>query len=127
MLADANIIVLIATADAARSRSFYEGVLGLRFVVDEPYALVFELNGAMMRIAKRGEVAPAPYSVLGWTVPDIESAVRALSERGVVLERYGDMGQDDLGIWDSGAAKVAWFKDPDGNLLSLTQFRSSAT
>jgi catechol 2,3-dioxygenase-like lactoylglutathione lyase family enzyme len=114
-------MALIATADAAKARSFYEDTLGLRFVGDEPYAVVFALAGAMLRIAKRREVTPAPHSVLGWHVPDIESTVRGLVERGVAFERYGTMDQDALAIWDSGMARVAWFKDPDGNLLSLTQ------
>jgi catechol 2,3-dioxygenase-like lactoylglutathione lyase family enzyme len=123
VLGDSTIIALIATADAARSRAFYEGTLGLHFIADEPYALVCDVNGAMLRIAKRSEVAPAPYSVLGWTVDDIESAVRGLTERGVTFERYAGMEQDELAIWDSGSALVAWFKDPDGNLLSLTEFK----
>jgi catechol 2,3-dioxygenase-like lactoylglutathione lyase family enzyme len=123
MLGDATLIALIATADAARARTFYESTLGLHFVADEPYALVFDVSGAMLRIARRSEVTPAPYSVLGWTVSDIDAAVRRLTQRGVTFERYPGMEQDELAIWDSGTARVAWFKDPDGNLLSLTEFK----
>jgi catechol 2,3-dioxygenase-like lactoylglutathione lyase family enzyme len=123
MLGNATIIALIATADAARARAFYQDTLGLRFVADEPYALVFDVNGAMLRIARRREVTPAPYAVLGWSVSNIEAVVRALIGRDVTFERYPGMEQDELAIWDSGSARVAWFKDPDGNLLSLTQHK----
>ena len=122
MLSEATVIALIPTSDAARARTFYEDTLGVRFVADEPYALVFDVNGAMLRIAKRSEVTPAAYSVLGWTVTDIVSVVEGVVERGIEFERYPGMDQDKLAIWDSGSARVAWFKDPDGNLLSVTQF-----
>lgn len=121
MLADAQVAAFIATADAARARAFYEGTLGLRCVADEPYALVFDLNGVILRIQKVREMSVAPYTALGWRVGDIATQVRALLGRGVTFERYGEMGQDELGIWNSGSSLVAWFKDPDGNTLSLSQ------
>jgi catechol 2,3-dioxygenase-like lactoylglutathione lyase family enzyme len=113
----------VATTDAARARTFYEGVLGLRLVADEPFALVFDLAGVMLRVAKVEQFAPQPFTVLGWRVSDVVAAVSALSRKGVAFERFPGMDQDELGVCafpDGG--RVAWFKDPDGNLLSLTQF-----
>jgi hypothetical protein len=99
--------------------------LGLRLLADEPYALVFDTNGTMLRVQKVQQVTPAPYTALGWEVPDIYATVRELSKKHVAFERISIPGssQDELGVWtaDDGT-KVAWFKDPDGNTLSLTQF-----
>lgn len=115
-------MAFVATASPEAARAFYEGTLGLTLMADEPVAIVFDAGGTTLRVAKVGSVAPAPYTVLGWTVPDIGAAVAALSERGVTLERFAGMDQDDTGVWTSpGGGRVAWFKDPDGNLLSLTQ------
>jgi catechol 2,3-dioxygenase-like lactoylglutathione lyase family enzyme len=124
MLSAAHVMTFIATKDSARSRAFYEDLLGLTFVADEEYALVFDLNGTMLRIQKVQEVAPSQYTSLGWSVPDIAASVRQLEQRGIKREHYGEwMQQDELGIWTSPAgAKIAWFKDPDGHTLSLTQF-----
>ena len=123
MLGHCAIIAFVSTTDALRSRQFYEGALGLRCVGDEPFALVLECQGTMLRVSKVEELVPAPFTVLGWRVADLHSAVTELSVKGVVFERFPGMKQDDSGIWSSpGGALVAWFKDPDGNLLSLTQF-----
>lgn len=121
MLEASKIMAFIATADAARALSFYEGILGLTLVADEEYALVFDAGGTELRLQKVAEVTPAKYTWLGWHVDDITDTVDALTGKGVTFERYPGMGQDDLGIWSVGGAKVAWFKDPDGNLLSLAQ------
>ena len=121
MLGSSDIVAFAATADAPKARAFYEGTLGLRLVSDDPYALVFDANGTMLRIAKVQTVAVAPYTVVGWIVGDIATTARALAGQGVRFERFDGLPQDDLGIWSSGAAKVAWFKDPDGNTLSLTE------
>lgn len=111
---------------AERTRAFYENVVGLGFVADEEFALVFDAHGMMLRIQKAREVSPAPYTALGWKVADIRAAVAGLRERGVSFERYGFLQQDDDGIWATpNGAHVAWFKDPDGNLLSLTEFQRS--
>jgi hypothetical protein len=92
-------------------------------VVDDSFALVFDAHGVMLRVARVHELTPAPYTVLGWKVADISAAVKELQIRGVAFERYEGLDQDELGIWKSpGGAKVAWFKDPDRNTLSLTQF-----
>ncbi|HXQ20605.1 MAG TPA: VOC family protein [Candidatus Acidoferrales bacterium] len=123
MLGTCDVVAFVSTADAARAKDFYANVLGLRLVADEPFALVFDANGTMLRIAKVPELAPAPYTVLGWVVPDIRDRVTALQRRGVRFERYPGLSQDDLGVCTfPGGAQVAWFKDPDGNALSLTQF-----
>ena len=122
MLSTSKLTAFVATADADRARGFYERVLGLRLVADEPFALIFDANGTTLRIAKVQSLAPAPYTVLGWSVNDIASAVRALAANGAVFERFDGMAQDEVGVWASpGGAKVAWFKDPDGNLLSVTE------
>jgi catechol 2,3-dioxygenase-like lactoylglutathione lyase family enzyme len=122
-LATSRVMAFVATSDAARARTFYADVLGLAFVSDVQYALVFDSNGTMLRIQKTDEVHPAPYTALGWQVDDIVATVRQLSQRGAVFERYGFMEQDEHGIWTTpDGSKVAWFKDPDGNTLSLTQF-----
>ena len=123
MLGGAELIAFSATATPAEARAFYEGVLGLRLVADEPFALVFDANGVTLRVAKVTEVAPPPYTVLGWKVADIAAAVDVLSSRGAVFERFEGMEQDERGIWRSpGGARIAWFRDPAGNTLSLTQF-----
>ncbi len=127
MLDSCDVIAFVATKDPARARGFYENTLGLRFVVDEPPAIVFDANGTMLRIAKVRELTPAPFTVLGWRVPDIVREVTDLAQKGVTCERFEGFDQDDLGVWTSPVgAKVAWLKDPDGNTLSLTQFDSAA-
>jgi catechol 2,3-dioxygenase-like lactoylglutathione lyase family enzyme len=125
MLTQSEAISFIATRDATASRRFYENVLGLKFMADEAFALVFDLSGHMLRIAKTNDLTPAKHTVLGWHVGDIGATARELVARGVAFERFERLSQDTLGIWTSpSGAKVAWFKDPDGNNLSLTEFPS---
>jgi hypothetical protein len=103
-------------------------VLQLRLTSDEAFALVFDCNGVMLRVQKVDSVRPVPYTSLGWHTKDISRLVQQLTDRGVQFDRYEGLTnqQDELGIWTSPAgARVAWFKDPDGNVLSLTQFGSS--
>ena len=122
-LSGASPIALVATTDPVRARAFYEETLGLRFVADEDFALVFDCAGIPLRIARVESFTPQPFTVLGWRVDDIAGAVETLGARGVMFERYPGLEQDDAGVWTSpGGARVAWFKDPDGNTLSLTQF-----
>lgn len=122
MLGSSDLVAFAASADLSRARAFYEGVLGLPVVDQDDFACVFDANGTMLRVTAVREVSPAGYTVLGWRVADIEAAARGLSARGVVFSRFDGMEQDDNGIWTSpGGAKVAWFTDPDGNVLSLTQ------
>jgi len=118
------IVAFIATRDAERARKFYRDTLRLRLVLDQlPFALVFDANGTMLRVTPVKELHPAVYTVLGWQVPDITQAARTLEKAGVRFERYPGLEQDDLGIWTAPdhAAKVAWFKDPDGNTLGISQ------
>jgi catechol 2,3-dioxygenase-like lactoylglutathione lyase family enzyme len=118
-----DIVAFVATADGARARDFYGSVMGLRLVADEPFALVFDANGVMLRVQKVEAVRPVAYTTVGWSVADIATTVRGLSAKGVVFERYPGLSHDDLGVWTSpNGGRVAWFKDPDGNILSLTQF-----
>jgi catechol 2,3-dioxygenase-like lactoylglutathione lyase family enzyme len=118
-----NIIGFITIVDVARAKEFYRDVLGLRLVSEEPpFALVFEANGIMLRLGLGKQLPAFPGTVLGWQVPDIAAAVTELTQAGVRFERYGQMPQDELGIWTTPTgAKVAWFKDPDGNTLSLSE------
>jgi catechol 2,3-dioxygenase-like lactoylglutathione lyase family enzyme len=118
-----NAVVFLATENAERSRAFYERMLGLTFVADEPPALVFKVGDRMLRIQKVDHVAAASYTALGWAVSDIRVAVRDLCSQGITFQRYPGMNQDDNGIWQSpSGALIAWFQDPDGHVLSLTQF-----
>lgn len=122
MLGSINIVAFIPITDGDRARAFYEGVLGIRFVKDDGFALVFNANGIMVRAAKMKEVKPVQFTVLGWQVPDIEKMVRGLKEKGVHFEIFGFFKQNELGIWTAPTGdKVAWFKDPDGNILSVSQ------
>lgn len=122
MLSGNEVTAFIPTKESAQARTFYEGKLGLHFISDDQFALVVESNGTVIRIAKVEEFTPAPFTILGWRVQNIEAEVRDLTARGVSFQRYSGMTQDDLGIWTApGGAKVAWFRDPDGNVLSVSQ------
>ena len=122
MLNSAQVILFLAITDADRSRRFYEDVLGLAFVSDDPFALVFKTDDRVLRLAKVDSMTPAPYTALGWQVTDIYSAVDNLLAKGVDFQTFPGMAQDERGVWHSpSGAKVAWFRDPDGNGLSLTQ------
>jgi catechol 2,3-dioxygenase-like lactoylglutathione lyase family enzyme len=125
MLGTKDIVAFVPTRDPAKARAFYEKTLGLRFVSEDPFALVFDGNGVMIRIANVSNVRdfkPAPFTILGWLVDDIGEAVKDLSRKGVKFERFPGMEQDQLGVWSSpSGAKIAWFKDPEGNVLSVTE------
>jgi len=122
MLGTTKIIACVPIKDAEKARAFYEGVLGLRFIKDDGFALVLEANGIMIRAAKMKEFTPAQFTILGWQVAGIENVVRALKEKGVQFEIFGFFKQDELGIWTAPTGdKVAWFKDPDGNILSVSE------
>ena len=124
MLKSSPVIAFAAAADLDRARAFYEQVLGLPVVDQNDYACVLDANGTMLRVAAVPEVAQPGYTVLGWRVTDITATVRGLAAKGVVFQRYDGMDADDDGVWTTpGGDKVAWFPDPDGNVLSLTQFR----
>lgn len=122
MLESADLIAFAATSDVPRARAFYQDTLGLELVRDDGFALVFDAHGTMLRVTQVGEVIVAPYTVLGWEVADAASAVTGLRGLGVQFERYDGVEQDEQGIWTApGGDLVAWFKDPDGNTLSVTQ------
>jgi catechol 2,3-dioxygenase-like lactoylglutathione lyase family enzyme len=123
MLQNSKIVAFVGTLDAERAKAFYRDTLGLTLSEENSFALVFDANGTMLRVTAVHEMKPAGYTVLGWEVPDATAAVRQLASKGVVFSRYPGLAQDDDGIWSSpGGAHIAWFADPDGNVLSLTQF-----
>jgi len=121
MLGSSKVMAFVVTAQPDAARSFYETTLGLRLVEGTSYALVFDAHGTTLRVQKVQAVMPAPYTTLGWVVGDIVAAVRELSSRGLPFERFDGLEQDELGIWSSGGGRIAWFRDPDGNRLSVTQ------
>jgi catechol 2,3-dioxygenase-like lactoylglutathione lyase family enzyme len=122
MLASSKVIGFVPTKDPTSARAFYESKLGFQFVSDDPFALVLRAGETMIRIAKAQDFTPAPYTVLGWEVRDVAAVVRWLQGRGVALEKYPFVQDQELGIWTApGGNKVAWFKDPDGNVLSVSQ------
>jgi catechol 2,3-dioxygenase-like lactoylglutathione lyase family enzyme len=122
MLGTTDVIAFVPIKESGKARAFYEGVLGLRFISDDAFALVLDANGTMVRATKIKEFTPAQFTILGWKVTNIEDAVRTLAKKGVKFEIFGFFQQDELGIWAApGGTKVAWFKDPDGNILSVSQ------
>ena len=117
-------MLFLATANAAKAREFFEKMLGLQFESEDFAALVFRVGGSMLRIQKVKEVRKAQYTSLGWEVEDIHATVKQLRASGVVFQRYEGVEQDEDNVWRSpSGAQVAWFEDPDGNILSLTQFK----
>jgi catechol 2,3-dioxygenase-like lactoylglutathione lyase family enzyme len=122
--ATAKAMNFIITRDREKARGFYGGVLGFKQVSEDNFALVYDMNGTMLRISTLKDHNAPPHTVLGWDVPDIVAAVKALKAKGVTFSVYEGFGQDELGIWSAPGStnKVAWFLDPDGNNLSLTQF-----
>ena len=124
MLTNSKPVILIPTVKKVEAKSFYETTLGLTFKQDDGFAIVFDTGGNMLRVTPVQEFTPHQFSVLGWEVEDISSAVAGLVSRGVAFERYDFpwMEQDEQGVWAApDGTKVAWFKDPDGNLLSVSQ------
>jgi catechol 2,3-dioxygenase-like lactoylglutathione lyase family enzyme len=125
MLGTADIVAFVPTKNPDKAREFYEKTLGLKFIADDKFALVFESKRVMIRVVDISgfpDYKPPPFTVLGWSVADIGKSVSGLQKRGVTFERYPGLEQDSLGVWTApGNAKVAWFKDPDGNTLSLSQ------
>jgi catechol 2,3-dioxygenase-like lactoylglutathione lyase family enzyme len=116
-----NWSAFIPTRDYDKARVFYEEKLGLKFISLDPYALVMSIGGHRIRIAKVPDFTPLHGTILGWEVDN--AAVAAwLGEKGVVLEKYPFIQDRELGIWTAPTGdKVAWFKDPDGNILSVSQ------
>jgi|KBSMisStaDraftv2_1062788.scaffolds.fasta_scaffold2073543_1 catechol 2,3-dioxygenase-like lactoylglutathione lyase family enzyme len=125
MLGDAKVAAFLCVRDRDGAKMFYAQTLGLKLVHEDPYALVFDAGGTHLRISPVQELQPQPFTVLGWEVPDIARAIEDLGARGVAFVHIPGLPQDPLGIWSpSPGVKVAWFKDPDGNMLSLGQHGS---
>ena len=124
MLGPYNLQTIISTAKPEEARAFYRDRLGLSLIADDGFALVFDANGRSLRISRVEVAQPPPYSSIGWEITDrpIAEVARDLVARGIVFERFPGMEQDDLGLWHVPGAPVAvaWFKDPDGNLLSIS-------
>ncbi len=121
--ASAKVVTFIHTRDRERAKAFYHGALGFPLIADDAFACVLDAHGAPLRITHIPDHTPNPHTVLGWSVHDIVETIAALTAAGVTMQIYEGFGQDAMGVWTSpdGAAKVAWFNDPDGNNLSLTQ------
>ena len=117
------IIAFAATTDPTRAKEFYGKILGLRLVGEDGFAIEFDAGGTMLRVTPVRAHKAAAYTILGWIVQNIDWSIRDLMSRGIVFCRYDGLEQDKLGVWKSPSnAKIAWFHDPDGNTLSLTEF-----
>ncbi len=117
-----RVVTFLLTANPETALTFYRDTLGLTFVRDDGFALVFDMHGVTLRIAKAPQFTPAQHTVLGWEVEDILVAQEGLRRKGITFEIYPNMGQDERAICTfPNGDMVAWFKDPDGNLLSISQ------
>ncbi len=117
-----RVVTFLMTLNPATALQFYRDTLGLAFLRDDGFALVFDMDGVMLRIAKAGQFTPAQHTVLGWEVDEIRATVDRLTSKGIAFEHYPNMGQDERAIcMFPNGDRVAWFKDPDGNLLSISQ------
>lgn len=126
MLADKKLKAFVPTVNPLKAKKFYGDVLGLTLLSEDGFALEYDANGTSLRITTVKELKPHPFTVLGWEVDDIQSAVESLHKQGVMFEQYNFPGQDQNGIWTApGSSMVAWFKDPDGNLLSISQHKKT--
>lgn len=122
MLEHATLVAFAATTRPDDARAFYAETLGLEMIEDSPFALVFNANGTTLRIQKVQELVPAGHTAVGWDVADMVATIRALAARGVTCEQFQPLPQDEHGVWTApDGTKVAWFRDPDGNLLSLAE------
>jgi catechol 2,3-dioxygenase-like lactoylglutathione lyase family enzyme len=123
MLADAEAIAFVPSSDLDRSRAFYSGVLGLPMIEQTAHACVLRAGATMLRVTLVEALRPQPFTVLGWSVPDLRATLGALAAAGVPAARYDGVPQDADGVWATpGGDLVAWFADPDGNTLAVTQF-----
>lgn len=122
MLADKELKAFVPTTKPVEAKLFYRDVLGLQLLSEDNYALEFNANGTLLRVIIVPELKPQLFTILGWNVNDIVSTIKSLNTKNIFCEKYEFLEQDALGIWTApGGAKVAWFKDPDGNVLSLTE------
>ena len=122
MLADKKLKAFVAATKPDKAKLFYQHTLGLKLLSEDDYGLEFEINGALLRVAIVQELKPQKFTILGWNVDDISSTIKSLNDKNVFCEKYDFLKQDNLGVWISpNGSKVAWFKDLDGNVLSLTE------
>jgi predicted enzyme related to lactoylglutathione lyase len=122
MLSDKKLKAFVATTMPGKAKSFYNDVLGLKLLSEDDYALEFDANGTLLRIVTVQDLKPQVFTVLGWNVENISSTIKSLNDKDIFCEKYDFFEQDDSGVWTSpNGSKVAWFKDPDGNVLSLTE------
>jgi len=122
MLSNQKLVAFVPVRNADTARAFYRDKLGLHLFYEDNFALVFEIGGVRLRATIIPDFQPQKFTVLGWEVPDADGFARQLAAGGIPLERYPGLEQDALGVWDApGGAKVAWFRDPDGNVLSISQ------
>jgi predicted enzyme related to lactoylglutathione lyase len=123
VLESSDVIAFVSATDLSRAREFYQNVLGLRLTEQNAYACVFDAHGTMLRVTAAPEVAQPGYTVLGWRVTDLGVVMAGLEANGCTFTRYDGMDQDSRGVWTTpNGDRIAWFIDPDGNNLSLTQF-----
>lgn len=121
MLGDLRFVGFIPVGDAASARQFYGGVLGLRVVEATPFAVVVAAGETHLRLTLVAAFQPQPFTIAGWSTPDIDASVHRLVARGVTFNRYDGLDQDELGIWTTPSGdRVAWFLDPFGNTLSVS-------
>lgn len=122
MLSSEKLVGFIATATPSKSQEFYENTLGLQLLESSPFALVFKAGSTTIRVQKVQSIVVSGYTALGWQVSNIARTVEELAGRGVKFQRYEGMNQSEAGIWRTpDGSQVAWFKDPDGNTLSITE------
>jgi catechol 2,3-dioxygenase-like lactoylglutathione lyase family enzyme len=122
MLADKKLRAFVPTMKPDEARSFYKDILGLALLSEDSYALEFDANGTLLRVTIVQNFKAFPFTVLGWNVDNISSSIKQLNDKGIFCEKYDFLKQDSSGVWISpNGSKVAWFKDPDGNVLSFTE------
>lgn len=122
MLGSQKLVAFVPVTNADRARAFYRDTLGLRMLYEDGFALVFDVQGVMLRVTLMREVKPQSFTVLGWQVDDAVASAQALTAGGVALERFPGIEQDEHALWHApGGAVIGWFRDPDGNILSISQ------
>jgi len=122
MLTNKKLKAFVPTVKPNEAKSFYKDILGLKLLSEDNFAFEFDANGTLLRVTIVQDLKPHPFTVLGWNIDDIVSVIKQLNDKNIFCERYDFFEQDNLGIWTSpNGSKVAWFKDPDGNVLSLTE------
>jgi catechol 2,3-dioxygenase-like lactoylglutathione lyase family enzyme len=123
MIEGNRLMTFVPVSNAEKARNFYRDTLGLRLISEDSFALVFDVEGVTLRATLVSGFTPQPFTVLGWQVRDARALAKAMAAGGIALERFSGMSQDEDGLWKSpGGALIGWFKDPDGNVLSITQF-----